>query len=684
MATTRSIARSFGGGEVGPEFWSRFDDIKYQTGLADCRNFVVKPHGPVENRAGFAFVREVKDSTKKTRLIPFTFAPNQTVVLEFGAGYIRFHTEGATVLANDAPYEIASPYEELDLFSVHFVQSGDVVTLTHRRYAPRELRRTGATAWALTTISFAATLAPPATPAAVATPKATDPGTPSSISYVITALSTNGDESVASAVASCSNNLFDSGAYNSVSWAAVTGAERYYVYKFSNGLYGYIGQTETLGFVDDNIAPNLTRTPPKYDNPFASAGNYPRAVGYFEQRRFFGGTDNDPATIWATRSGTESNLSYSIPVRDDDRIKFRVAARERNTIRHIVPLTDLALLTEAAEWRVAPSGADVLTPISPQVRAQSFIGANDAQPVIVNANVIFAAARGGHVREMAYSFQAQGFLTGDLSLRAPHLFDGYQIVDTAYAKSPIPIVWFVSSNGNLLGLTYVPEQEVGAWHRHDTDGAFESACAVAEGDEDRLYVVVKRTIAGQTKRYIERMASRRITAQADAFFVDAGVTYDGAAATTISGLSHLEGKTVSVLADGAVHRQKQVINGAITLDQAASKIQIGLPITADIRLLPISFDAAGYGQGRVKNVNAVWLRVVQSGGIKAGPSYDKLTEAKTRTNEDYGSPTRLVTKEIKIAITPDWTDGGQACVRQSDPLPLTITSFTTEYSIGGG
>jgi hypothetical protein len=384
-----------------------------------------------------------------------------------------------------------------------------------------------------------------------------------------------------------------------------------------------------------------------------------------------------------TRSGTESNLSYSIPTRDDDAIRFRVAAREANTIRHIVPLGDLVLLTGSAEWRITSVNSDVLTPTTISVRPQSYIGANNVQPVIVNNNLIYAAARGGHVREMAYNFNVNGYVTGDLSLRAPHLFDSLNIVDLAFAKSPQPIVWFVSSGGKLLGLTYVPEQQVGAWHQHDTDGTFESIAVVAEGDEDALYAVVRRTVNGNSVRYVERMASRLFVDPADAFFVDCGATYSGAPADTISGLSFLEGKTVSILADGAVHPQRVVTGGAITLDVEASKVQIGLPIEADLQTLPLALQIEGFGQGRMKNVNKVWLRVYRSSGIFVGPTEDKLVEAKQRTTESYGSPPDLKSEEIPIMLTPTWADAGQVYIRQADPLPLTIVSLTLEVSIGG-
>lgn len=681
--STRKITTGFSGGVVTPEFWGQIGDAKYQSGLATCRNMVVLPHGPVQNRAGFAFVRAVKTPAKHTRIIPFTYSTTQTMVLEFGDTYIRFHTMGATLLSASVPYEVATPYLEADLFNLHYVQSADVLTLVHPNYAPRELRRLSATSWTLTTIAFIPSLTTPAAPTVTAT------GTGTTVyNYVLTGVGATGlEESSASPLGTATGNLLVTGNFNTITWTS-TGATRYNIYKQANGLYGYIGQTDALTFKDDNITANLGQTPPIVNNPFAAAGTYPGAVSYFEQRRVFAGSLNEPQNVRMTRSGTESNLTYSLPTRDDDSINVRVAAREANTIRHIIPLANLVLLTAAAEWRVTSVNSDAITPSSISVKPQSYVGANNVQPVIVNSNIIFAASRGGHLREMTYSQQANnftgGYLNGDLGMRSPHLFDGLDIVDLAYSKAPLPLVWAVSSNGKLIGLTYVPEQQIGALHQHDTDGLFESVCVVAEGASDVLYAVVNRTVNGLQTRYVERMASRLYAAAADAFFVDAGATYTGAPATVISGLSWLEGKTVSVLGDGAVFPRKVVTGGSITLEQPCAKVQVGLPITADVYTLPLAAQIdAGFAQGRLKNVNKVWLRVDQSSGVFAGPNLNKLTQFKQRTTEAYGSAPNLVTDEMEIVLEPSWQSGGQIYVRQSDPLPITLVSMTIEAEMGG-
>jgi hypothetical protein len=237
----RTYARSFVGGEVTPEFFGRLDDAKEQTGLATCRNFIVKPHGPVANRGGTFFVSKVKNTAVRTRVIAFVAAQDQSFVIELGAGYFRFHTEGANLLApaatawsgataytqgdlasllgvtyycilghtNHTPpnatywyplpstaYELPNPYTEADLAQIKHVQSNDIVTFTHPNYPPAELERFSDTRWLYTIISFTSALSPPTSVSATAT-RGTTPGTASLQSYVITAV--NGtDESAAS------------------------------------------------------------------------------------------------------------------------------------------------------------------------------------------------------------------------------------------------------------------------------------------------------------------------------------------------------------------------------------------------------------------------------------------------------------------------------------------------------
>jgi len=681
--TVRTNFRSMAGGEITPEMYGRIDDVRYQTGLALCRNFITLPHGPAQNRAGFQFVRAVKDSSKYTRLLPFTFSATDTVVIEFGAGYFRFHTQGGTVLSGGVPYEVANTYAEGDLMKVKFVQSADVLTLVHPSYPVKELRRAGATSWTFVTATTGPGIDAPVGLAVV--PTTAGASYLRNDQYVVTSVKDKA-ESAASAAVTALNNLNAADTYNTISWTAKTGATGYRVYRKSGGLFYLISVLEGNGSVstiDDNLPANGGITPPQASDPFA-ASNYPAAVTYFEQRKVFAGTTAEPQNIWTTRTGSEVDFNFSIPPRDDDSIQFAIAARDYNQIIHLVPLQDLIVMTQAGEWRVY-SGTTALTPGSFAVRPQSFVGAGHAAPITTGSNLIFADTA-GHIREMSYQETAGGYLTGDLSLRAPHLFDTFEIVDSAQSKAPYPILWYVSSSGKLLGLTYIPEQQVAGWHQHDTLGVFESIATVREGYETVLYAVIRRYINGSNVRYVERMRSRAFNVAANAFFVDAGVYYNGAPINVVtSGLAHLEGQSVSILADGAVCPPQTVVGGGLPdpLPVSASIIIIGLPIEADIQTLPFAIEMQGMGQGRPKNINEMWLRVYRSSGVFVGPAFDKLTEYKQRTTEVYGSPPALTSDEINLKIGPAWSGNGQVCIRQADPLPLTLLSISAETVLAG-
>lgn len=580
------------------------------------------------------------------------------------------------------PYEIPSPYAEQHLMDLHYVQSGDVLTIVHPEYAPRELRRLGATAWVLSEIDFGSQQTAP-TIASTTPTTATTPSDLQTYSYVATNVSDDqADESVASSASTASNQLFDTGALNTITFGA---AGRRNVYRLSGGLYGFIGQTITTTLIDDNIAPDVSRTPPENADPFAT--DWPAAVTYWGQRRGFGGTTLLPQTFWLTKAGTESNLDSSIPVRDDDAVSLKIAAREAATIRHLVPLGGLVVLTSSGEFTIKAEG-----PVTPTTLRrppdQGYIGSSNVQPVVVNTDLVFAGARGGHIYGMGANFAItdnQGYVAVDMSVRAPHLFDFKTIRDMAFVRAPTPIVWLVSSDGSLIGLTYVPTEEVRAFHTHFTvNGEFESICAVAEGDEDIIYAIVKRTIDGATVRYVECLAPRFYTGNSSAFFVDCGATYSGTAATTISGLDHLEGETVAILADGGVVQPQVVTSGDITLETAASVVQVGLPLTRELRTLPVAVEnIVGFGQGVAKSICDMAVRVLESGAWLYGAEVTRLFEVPGRTDEAWGSPPSLRNGYEDVTMPSAWDDDGQAYIIASDPTPLTVASILKQVEFGG-
>lgn len=666
--STKHLLRSFAGGEITPELAGRLDLVKHQTGLALCRNFVTLPHGPAARRPGTEFIAQVKDSTRKTRVIPFTFSADQTAVLEIGHEYIRVHINGGALLevnqtitliaanvvtvtahgyvAGDWIYiggafyivssattdtftvtdlagntgapagtiaarvvTIVTPYQEADLFDIHYAQSADVVTLTHPGYATRELSRLSAVSWALSEVSFEP---PAAVPTAVtATPTVAVSTNLTQAKYVVTAVGDDGvTETLPSATATATNNLTLAGNFNTISWTAVNGYSRYNVYKLRGGVYGYIGQVTptagasaaiatatpyqdigffkygrvrvtattshglatgdsvfvdgtgyfdgvftviresatvftyakvtvfsfevttgntyvpTLSLVDDNVQADTTQSPPENIVSLNKGiGDYPSTTVYHEQRRWFAGTQAQPQALWATRTGTDDNLTSSIPSREADGMQLRVASSQYNQIRHLVALSDLLALTAGGEFRIFADGAPAITPTSVSVKPQGYSGASNVQPVVTAGTVMYVQAQGSRIRELSYSWEASSYRTTDASIMAPHRFNYHTITDLAFSRTPDPILWAVRDDGLLLGMTYVPDQQVYGWHAHDTDGQFESVTVVPEGNEDVLYAIVKREIGTRSVRYLERLGTRYFSKLAYANFVDCGASF---------------------------------------------------------------------------------------------------------------------------------------------------------------
>lgn len=761
----KSLLRSFAAGQIAQELYGRLDLVKNQTGLALVENFETMAHGPARNGAGFGYVLEVKNSAKAAAMIPFSFSTTQSMALEFGDQYIRFHTQGGTLLETglnvtaitqaspgvltsaghgyssgqtvffsgiggmvtlngrflntvviDANtfslvdfagnaistaalpaftaggtvarvYEIATPYLEADLLDIHYEQSADVLTLVHPSYQQRELRRLGATNWTLTTLAFAPTIATPAAPTLAAV--GPGGGTPVSINYQATAIASDGlEESLPSPVANISRDLTVAGNAVDVTPAAVVGAIRYNIYKQISGVYGYIGQTTGVALRDQNITPNVGKTPPLVNDPFVGAGNFPGAVGYSGQRRCFGGTTLKPQNFAATQPGTESNMSYSIPSLDSDAVFFRLATRDSQTIRHIVDFTDLVIGTNNALWRVVADTTQPLSPSNIDPKIQSTVGMSNVRPLVVGRNLVYFEDAGGRVREANYAWQIQGYDSKDISLMAPDLFDGFTIKSAAYTRVPTPILWGVRSDGVLLGCTYMPEEDVRGWHQRKTatlagQSSFESVCSVKESGIDTLYAIVRRSINGRSVRYVEFKHSRQFATPADAFFVDSGLTYAGGLTNVLTGLYHLEGEKVNVLIDGATHPQVTVTGGSITLQAPGSKVQVGLPIRARLMTLPLGLEGQALGQGTQKNVDKAYMRFVSSSGVTAGPDFDHLTPIKQRTSEPYGTPAALMSTEKAHTFTPSWGPDASVCIQTTEPQPVTLSSMTLDIAIGG-
>jgi len=569
-----------------------------------------------------------------------------------------------------------------------YTQSADVMTLVQKETAITSLTRADHDDWTFDTVSFTPVQQPPT--ALTLGTIGTASGSPTkTYGYVVTAVGADGEESLPTAA---EDHLVDalSTTYGSqLTWTGATGAVLYNIYKAEShnaGVYGYIGSSETTTFDDYNIAPDMDAGPPKEKLPFDSSSNYPGCVTYYSQRLMYGSTINKPQTVIGSEVANYNSMRTHNPIIDSDSVEFTLASNTVNAVRHLVSLDSLIILTSGAEFAVTEGADDVLTPTSVGARAFSYNGCSDVMPCIIDNNAVYAQGKGSRLRDLRYEYSSEsgsgGYVGTDLTILARHFFKEngltYTIRDMAFQKEPFGILWVVRSDGKLLALTYQREHQVVAWTLNSTDGEFESVCSIPEGDEDAVYFIIKRVIGGQTKRFIERLHTRSFTTVEEAFFVDCGITYDGVAADTISGLEHLEGETVIVLADGIVYYDHVVTDGQITLPREHELIHIGLPYTSDVGTLNID-SAERTERGNEKNVAEVTIAFERSRGGYVGPNENMLDEIRSRGHEDGYDTLPLRSREVTISIQPDWNEGGKILYRQTDPLPFTILAITPSY-----
>lgn len=679
------IQRSFTSGEIAPSLRSRADMVKYSTGLALCKNFLVRAQGGVYSRPGFRFIAPQLDHTKKGRLIPFSFNTEQTYILVFEHLKMRVIKNGGVVLAGVGPAEfvLVTPYTEAELYRLSYTQDADVMTIVHPDHDPANLSRLADDNWTLTTINYTSTVTPPVITVGIVGDGAGD--FEKTYEYVVTAV-VNDIESLPSNSVAITTPSLSVTAGVRISWTAIPNAEYYRVYKnpsVNTDTFGWIGESNTITFDDYNLAPITSDAPPTDRQPFAGTGNKPSAVTYFQQRQVFANTFNEPQATFTTQTNNFTSLRTSSPARDDDAITFTLRANQVNEVRHLISLDSLILLTSGGEWKVTEGQDQVLTPSTVGTRRQSVNGTSWVPPVIVNSTAVYLQEKGARLRDLGYEYSVDKYTGNDLSLMSEHFFDGYTITDMTFAAEPYSIIWCVRDDGILLGLTYQREHEVYGWHQHDTDGLFESVATISESGRDAVYAIVKRTIGGVTKRYVERMESRIIKQAKNSFCVDSGLTYTGYPVTSFSGLEHLEGKTVSILADGYVVDDQVVTGGAISLSRAASTVHVGLSYLPVIETLDIDIPSPTETlKSQSKSVARVIIEVEGSRGGWVGPvNIDAMNEIKPRFESDNYDAITLKTYKQEIFIEPDWSRGGGVRIEQRSPLPMAILSVIPKFDV---
>lgn len=438
----------------------------------------------------------------------------------------------------------------------------------------------------------------------------------------------------------------------------------------------YVSPTVVKGTVKKQLA----STDETRDFAFAAWNGekgYPSATGFYEDRLVFAGSKGFPQTFWTSKTGDYYNFGTSIPSADDDGITATLNGGQMNGIKAIIAFGEMLLLTAGGEFKVS-GGGKAITGSNVLSQPQEYRGVSDVNPVTIGSRIIYVQHQGNIIRDLAYSYDVDKYTGDDLNLLASHLFEGHKIISMTYQQIPNSIVWCVRDDGLLLGLTYIKEQDIYAWHQHTTAGGkFVSVCNIGGSTEDKLYAVIER--GGQY--YVEIMESRdKSTNVEDQFFVDSGITYEGEPTDEISGLEHLEGYTVAILADGNVLPQQTVENGKVLLGNKYKKVHVGLPIDAEIKTLPIDFTAQdGTYLSRKKRIATVKLLLKDSRGGLFGMKENELDEFKWRSNEAYGEPIGLQTGKFKVTIkSATYDETQQIIIKQPDPLPMTVLSLIPE------
>ena len=727
MARVAAQLTNFTAGELSPRLDGRNDLSKYPAGCKTLENIVIYPHGAAARRPGTQFIAEVKTSSAKTRLIPFEFSTTQTYILEFGNQYMRVYKDKGQVLSSGVAFEISTPYLTAELFDIKFAQSADVMYITHPSHATRKLSRTGHTAWTLTTVDF--TNGP----------------------YLDTNTSTTTITASASTVGT--GRTFTASASTFVS----TDVGR--LIRFRDGHAKVTGFTDaTIVTVEILVDTGSASASTDWSlGAFSDTTGHPSCVTFFEQRLVFAATLNNPQTIYFSKSGDYENMDANIggTVADDDAIVYTIASNQVNAIRFLSPTRTLIIGTAGGEFAVYGGGDnDAITPTNIIIKKQSnYGGANvDAVPV-ANATLFLQRAK-RKIRELAYNFDVDGYVAPDLTILAEHITQG-GITQMAYQEEPLSIIYAVREDGELVAVTYQRDQQVVAWHRHIFGGSFGSGNAVCESvaviptdlDEYEVYVIIKRTINGATKRYVEVLNTFDFTETDNTSFnyLDSQLNYDGVSTTlngdisnsattitltdassfnsagkikinkeiikytgkssndltgctrgenlttaaahtsgttvdqvveTLSGLSHLEGQTVSILADGATHPTKTVSSGAISLDRAAKKVKVGLAYTSLLQTMRIDAGSQnGTSQGKTKRIYEITLRLFETVGVEVGPDLNHMERIPFRSSANpMNEGIAPFTGDKEVEFRGNYDTDGFIVIRQTQPLPLTVLS----------
>lgn len=457
----------------------------------------------------------------------------------------------------------------------------------------------------------------------------------------------------------------------------------------------------TVATLDVSTVAPLAGTDATYNwalGDWGGSRGWPGAVAIYSSRLIWAGSIANPQGIWASQTGDFENMTPREPdgqVFDTNGLSYTLDDDQLQQILWLLTIPrGLAIGALSGEFLFGPAvQQQALGPSNAKASRQGNRGsAIDVPGILADKVAVFTQRSALKHRQLNYDFYSDSYSTSDLSILSGHVLEP-GIVDIALAQNPDGVLWSVRADGLLVTLTLDTDQKVRAYARHQLGGGaiVESVCAVPapDGLSDDVYVSVMRTIGAATKRWIEVIRapySAALDGATGGFFVDAGLTYSGTPATTISGLTHLEGQSVAVCADGVDVGPLTVAGGAITLAAAASTVHVGLPFTSRLTTMPLEAGAApgGTAQGRAKRINEVTLRLLESSGGRFGR--DGVLEAMPYPAA-IDAPDRftgaLYTGDVRATFPAGWDRLGQLTVEQAGPLPMTVLAIIQDVQTNG-
>lgn len=710
-------------GEVSPRLKGRVDLQKYASGVQTLSNFIVQLTGGVYRRSGTIFANAVKNQANKTWLLPFIIQGGAAYVLEFGNEYIRFYTnQGLLIDGSSDPVEVVTPYQTADLPGIDFAQSGDILFLVHANYPPQQLARVTTTSFTLTPFNYQD--GPYMSENQVQTAflehsgftqyTFTDPT--SGFTYflyngtgTITATGTNPDTTAFAPFVSTDLGrwirILQGGFWGAAQITAVTSSTVVQATAFNAVPFGDTGKAAlTLGsntYAANTIYPTWIWRMGSWSN----TTGWPSVISFHQGRLAFANTVTEPTGVWISESGIFNLFSPTendVSVIDSDGIGYTLASNQLNSVQWMYSGQALLLGTFGSEFAaLASSSSTPITPSNVAFLQQSAFGSSKIKAFLIGVSGIYVQRSGRKVREQTYDWSINGWRSIELSMLSEHLFrEGGGIVQSTYQQEPNNVWWGCRKDGTLIGMTYVKEQSILGFHKHTIGGTFQGGPAIVEsitciptpdGTQDQLWVIVKRTVNGETVRYVEYLDvpfDSSTAGQNSMNFVDSGLqtagfpTPLGSPVTVISGLDHLIGEEVMICADGAVLPNKTVASdGTVTLLEPASLVTVGLPYVSKLQTLslPIKGDF-GTGQGVLKRIDRLIFRLVDSMTFKFGPDFDNLNDLLLQeTDSLMDTPPPLQNDDFPVQFPSEsYDEEAYICIQADKPYPCNIIGMSPQ------